>query len=328
MSNSLSVYLHFPCFDGVVSAVLACEYLQRTRGWTTKRIIPLDYDQRSTWAKRRLSQNAVVVDFLYHPDAVFWADHHDTTFLSDSLKADYERRRSPDLLNDPTARSCAQVLWRRVHGKLRDPRFREMVLWAQRIDSARYGSVQEAVLGEAPALRINLSLLHDSSGDYCRFLVNSLRERPLTEVASSTEVAERYAYSRQAVERGQALFGRASRLERGGIVVFEVLKQPKDTFISRYAPYLVYPDARYSIGILPYREGAKITAMHNPWRRFESRPLGQIFRRYGGGGHQRVASVLLKNRSKAESTLNAILSDIRSEDTGTVKRRKSVDPHE
>jgi hypothetical protein len=326
ISNSLSVYLHFPCFDGVVSAVLACEYLQRTRGWTTHRIIPIDYDQKSTWAKRRLKKNSVVVDFLYHPDAAFWADHHETTFLSESLKVDYERRQSPDLLNDPTAQSCAQVLWRKVHRKLREPRFREMVHWAQRIDSARYGSVQEAVLGEAPALQINLSLLHDS-GDYCRFLVNSLRERSLSEVASSTEVAERYAYSRQAIARGQALFGKASRLERGGIVVFEVAKQPKDTFISRYAPYLVYPDARYSIGILPYREGAKITAMRNPWRRFESRPLGQIFRRYGGGGHQRVASLLLKSRSKAESTLNAILSDIRSDDIGTAKRRKSVNPH-
>ena len=131
-------------------------------------------------------------------------------------------------------------------------------------------------------------------------------------------------WNRQAVERGQALFGKASRLERGGIVVFEVLKQPKDTFISRYAPYLAYPEARYSIGILPYREGAKITAMRNPWRRFESRPLGQIFRRYGGGGHQRVASVLLKDKAKAESTLNAILNDIRSEKEDAPKRTKAV----
>jgi hypothetical protein len=324
MSNSLSVYLHFPCFDGVVSAVLACEYLQATRGWTMNRIIPINYDQKSTWVKRRLSQNAVVVDFLYHPDAVFWADHHDTTFLSDALRADYERKRSPDLLNDPTAPSCAQVLWRKVHRKLRDPRFREMALWAERIDSARYGSVQEAVLGDSPALRINLSLLHDSSAEYCRFLVESLRGQSLTEVAASTVVAQRYAYSRQAVERGQALFGKASRLERGGIVVFEVLNQPKDTFISRYAPYLAYPDARYSVGILPHKEGAKITAMRNPWRRFESRPLGQIFRRYGGGGHQRVASVLLKNKAKAESTLNAILKDIRSKKNDAPKRTKTV----
>ena len=266
----------------------------------------------------------MVVDFLYHPDAVFWADHHDTTFLSDALRADYERKRSPNLLNDPAASSCAQVLWRKVHRKLRDTRFREMALWAERIDSARYGSVQEAVLGESPALRINLSLLEDSSAEYCRFLVESLRGQSLAEVAASTVVAERYASSRQAVERGQALFGKASRLERGGIVVFEVLKQPKDTFISRYAPYLAYPEARYSIGILPYREGAKITAMRNPWRRFESRPLGQIFRRYGGGGHQRVASVLLKDKAKAESTLNAILNDIRSEKEDAPKRTKAV----
>jgi hypothetical protein len=98
--------------------------------------------------------------------------------------------------------------------------------------------------------------------------------------------------------------------------------------ISRYAPYLAYPNARYSIGILPYRNGAKITAMRNPWRRFESRPLGQIFRRYGGGGHQRVASVLLRNKAKAESTLNAILSDIRARPDHVPNRTKTVNVHE
>jgi len=68
--------------------------------------------------------------------------------------------------------------------------------------------------------------------------------------------------------------------------------------------------------------------MRNPWRRFESRPLGQIFRRYGGGGHQRVASVLLRNKAKAESTLNAILSDIRARPDHVPNRTKTVNVHE
>jgi nanoRNase/pAp phosphatase (c-di-AMP/oligoRNAs hydrolase) len=52
--------------------------------------------------------------------------------------------------------------------------------------------------------------------------------------------------------------------------------------------------------------------MRNPWRRFKSVPLGQIFSQYGGGGHQRVASVLLKDIQEAQRTLGSILKDLRT----------------
>ena len=321
MSQSLSLYLHFPCFDGVISAVLVSEYLQRTRDWKTDEIIPVNYDQSLNWLKKPLQQNAVVVDFLYHPKAIFWADHHGTSFLSDELEADYKIKQSPDFLYDASAQSCAQLLWSKMYRKLREPRFREMVFWANRIDSARYTSAQEAVLGDDAALRINLSLLSDSSSDYCRFLVNSLRENSLGDVAKTKDVSERDKHSRQAVLRGQKLFGKESRLEEDGIVVYKVNETPADTLISRYAPYLAYPKARYSIGFTPFKNGVKVTAMRNPWRRFASRPLGQIFQKYGGGGHQRVGSLLLKKKSDANATLDAILNDIRNPSPHRKKRR-------
>jgi nanoRNase/pAp phosphatase (c-di-AMP/oligoRNAs hydrolase) len=90
--------------------------------------------------------------------------------------------------------------------------------------------------------------------------------------------------------------------------------------LSRYAPYLDYPKARYSVGIMDSGDGAKITAMRNPWRRFRSVPLGQIFSHYGGGGHQRVASVLLKDRQEAQQTLGSILNDLRSASAKSMPR--------
>jgi len=322
MAESITVYLHFPCFDGVISAVLASEYLFRARGWNTGRIVPVNYDEQKRWPTRRLSQPAVVVDFLYHPKAQFWADHHQTSFCSESLKADYLRRRSPDLLYDPSASSCAELLWRKTFKQLSEPRFREMVDWARRIDAARYHTVQEAVLGNAPALKISLSFMNDPSAEYCRFLVESLRVRTLNEVAASNKVRDRYAIVRRAIKRGQRLFSSASRLDDNGIVVFQLPRETDGALFSRYAPYLAHPNARYSLGILPHGDGAKITAMRNPWLRFKSVPLGQIFRNYGGGGHERVASVLLNNRAEAETTLGAILKDIESRTGSSAKKVK------
>jgi hypothetical protein len=322
MAQSITIYLHFPCFDGVVSAVLASEYLSRKRGLETRDIVPVNYDRQSSWVESQLSEPAVVVDFLYHPKAFFWADHHQTTFASDALRADFEMRNSPDLLFDPTASSCAELLWRKVHRQLGEPKFREMVEWARRIDGARYDSVEEAVLGDAPALRINQSLLHDSSPEYCRFLVESLRVKTLAGVAASRMVRERYATVRKAIQKGQKLFSSLSRIEGNRIVVFQLPKPAEKTLVSRYAPYLAYPDARYSVGVSPHGNGAKITAMRNPWRRFKSVPLGQIFRHYGGGGHHRVASVLVDNAVDAEATLGAIVRDIESQGGGAAPKSK------
>jgi hypothetical protein len=311
MPDALSVYLHFPCFDGIISAVLASEYLERKHGWKTQHIIPVNYSERATWTKKSLSKPAAVVDFLYHPEADFWADHHQTTFLTPALEAQYRKRDSSSLLYDAQASSCAEVIWRKSFRLLRQPRFREMVEWARRIDSARYDSVEEAVLGDAPALRINSSFLRNSSPEYCSFLVESLRSKSLAEVAASRQVVENYQSVRKAIQNGQKLFRKASRMEKDGIVVFDV-QQAEDALLSRYAPYLAYPKASYSVGIMESGDGAKITAMRNPWRRFKSVPLGQIFSQYGGGGHQRVASVLVKDKHEAQRTLGSILRDLRS----------------
>ncbi|MGA2050532.1 MAG: hypothetical protein ABSG96_22740 [Terracidiphilus sp.] len=325
MPDALTVYLHFPCFDGVVSAVLACEYLERKHGWKTMQVVPVNYSERTTWVMRDLTRPAAVVDFLYHPQADFWADHHQTTFLTPEIEARFQREKSANMLYDPKAQSCAEVIWRKSYRLLREPRFREMVDWAHRIDGARYDSVEEAVLGDRPALQISFSLMRNSSPEYCSFLVEELRAKSLKEVAGSRQVSESYQSVRKSIQLGQKRFQRASRVEKDGIVVFDV-RQADDTLLSRYAPYLAYPKARYSVGIVESVSGTKITAMRNPWRHFKSVPLGQIFSQYGGGGHQRVASVLVKDAREAKRTLGFILNDLRNAASGTKSSPKEAVP--
>jgi hypothetical protein len=310
MADTYAIYLHFPCFDGIISAVLASEYLKRKQGVETSEFVPVTYADRQNWLERPLVKPAAIVDFLYNPDAAFWADHHQTTFLTTAMEEQFRQKNSADLLYDPDATSCAEVIWRKSYRLLREPRFREMVDWARRIDGARYETVNDAVLGDAPALQINLSLMQDSSADYCRFLIEGLRSKSLAEVAASGRVMKNYKKVREATLSGQEIFRKASHIEKDQIVVFNVGKTGR-AHLSRYAPYLEYPGARYSVGILKTDEGAKITAMRNPWRRFKSVPLGTIFSSYGGGGHQRVASVQLKDMNEAKSTLTSILSDMR-----------------
>lgn len=316
--RAASLYVHYPCFDGIVSAVLASEFLQKNAAWHIEHFCPISYQARRTWlTTTRLRRPCAVVDFLYHPDADFWADHHVTSFADDSSRVDFESRKAGRwLFYDEASGSCASLLWKHLAELLpRRDHYPEMVQWADAIDSARYSSVAEAVWGGAPALEISFSLIGAHGSDYCAFLIRELQRKSLPEVAELPAVKVKVQEIRTRINYGLRRLRQAIRLEPGGIVVFDV-EQTGEDIISRYAPYCFYPDARYSIGLVRSSGGAKITAMRNPWREFPSVPLGKLFEKYGGGGHQRVASVLVPKDSTidCQQLLRRLFLEVRDQD--------------
>lgn len=315
MDTGATLYLHFPCFDGVASGVLATEFLE-IKGWSVTNFIPVNYEIRAEWLQMKLPVCSAVVDFLYHPDAQFWADHHITSFLREDLRVDSNRRRSQWNLYDEHAGSCALLLWENI-GQVftRDVvRFKELTDWADKIDSARYSSVREAILGDAPALRVRASLALKSQNGYCEFLVRALRDRSLADVAQLPEVKNRFEEVRILTELGLNRFRGVARL-RSETVIFD-LESRKDDIVSRYAPFYFFPEARYSVGIIRQNESVRITGMRNPWLEFPSAPMGVLFAKHGGGGHERVGAVVLnKERAgDAEKVLQEVISDIETEE--------------
>lgn len=323
-----SLYVHYPCFDGIVSAVLASEFLQTNAGWRIEHFCPINYEARRTWlTTTRLRKPCAVVDFLYHPDADFWADHHVTTFVDDSSRIDFQSRKAGRwLFYDDASGSCASLLWERLAGLMpRRDHYPEMVQWAEAIDSARYSSVEEAVWGTSPALEISFSLIVADRSDYCAFLIGQLRQKSLLEVAKLPAVRAKVEEIRTRINSGLRRLRGRIRWEPGGIVVFNVRQRGKE-IISRYAPYCFHPEARYSIGLVRSPRGAKITAMRNPWREFQSVPLGKLFEKYGGGGHQRVASLLVPTNSAIDSQemLQRLASEIRNQEAQSATANQGV----
>ena len=315
------VYFHSPCFDGIVSAALTWDFLERREGRTVKKAIPVGYNIRSRWLSRKLLTPCAVVDFPYHRQAAFWADHHSNPFLDKDAKRDFKRRpRGPWVVYDGRAGSCALLLHRHFADcfGFKNPRYDEMVEWADKIDSARYASVVEAVLGDAPALQIRASLAAGKGQALSRQLVHKLRKSTLDQVARLPVVRKRAAEVQRKIAAGLDRFAQAAKLHDGDIVVFDVATRKND-MISRYAPYCFFPEARYSVGIMRSPKSAKITAMRNPWREFPSVHLGKIFEDFGGGGHQRVGAVILAGARarKAGSILAKITRQIREQDRRT-----------
>src|SRR5690242_20236274 len=112
MVDGACLYFHSPCFDGITSAILALDFLEESQRWRFEEIIPVNYDQRHDWLTEKRKKPFAVVDFLYHPDAAFWADHHQTSFLKTSLKQHFQAQHNPFHIYNSKSGSCADLLWR------------------------------------------------------------------------------------------------------------------------------------------------------------------------------------------------------------------------
>jgi hypothetical protein len=130
-----------------VSAVLTWDFADAVLKWQVRNLQPVNYYRRASWLSERLARPCAVVDFLYHPQATFWADHHSTAFLTVEAERDFELKRNPYLIYDDAAPACAKLLWDHLGTEFgyRNPRYAELVLWATKTDAAGYSSVEEAI---------------------------------------------------------------------------------------------------------------------------------------------------------------------------------------
>jgi hypothetical protein len=312
------LYFHSPCFDGAVSAAITSEYLIHVKHYPHVQLQGVNYDLRDAWLTSELKQPAAVVDFLYHPQAEVWADHHRTAFVNPESRFEYEHRRSADVFYDNSTSSCAVLLWNHWRAKLPHlgERFEETVRWADRIDSACYESVDQALAFNAPALQISLALAMYSGDGFSQHLVWLFRTQSLEQIAARAEVHSAFTFGRQLQELGQERLEHAIRLTENGIAVFDVNAQ--DVLVNRYAPFHFFPQARYSAGIIRRPNQAKLTVMRNPWLEFPSAPLGDICAELGGGGHRRVGSIIIRDGNPRE-LLDRVVTEIRIREAQNIR---------
>lgn len=303
--KSATIYLHFPCFDGIVSGALALLLLGNLRSWRFDAIQPVNYDLQSTWLKTHLPQHSCVVDFLYHPEAEFWCDHHTTTFLTSDLRADFAARQNDLQMYDPGSRSSARLLWNRGGAVLGRPRtLEEMVHWADKIDTADYDCINQALFGSEPALQVSRSLSVDADSKYCDFLVRTLCVSSLRDLAAHPEVQRRSAQADEMNREGVRRIEEGIELH-GNIALFDVIAE--NTSVNRYSAFYLRPNAQYSIGTFRSRDSVTVRISANPWLRFDSPNLGEMMRAAAeaeglpgtGGGHERVGSLRLDKTSQS-----------------------------
>src|SRR5688572_11604785 len=76
---------HHNDFDGFATASIFADYLGELEGISLSEILfqTVDYDLKSKWPQYRLQHPNAVLDFLYHNEADWWFDHHESAFINE-----------------------------------------------------------------------------------------------------------------------------------------------------------------------------------------------------------------------------------------------------
>jgi len=283
----MRIYYHRD-FDGMASAAILAEALEASRDEQDVDWSGVNFDRTLDWEQFAMGQRFAVVDFHFHPRAEYWFDHHPTTFLSPEDEAKYQE--DDKRCFDPTAPSCPPIILRHARerwGWQPPERFDELARWSDIIDSASFGTADQALFGGEPAIRISRALTCAPNYSFHDKVVRLMRRRDLVQVGVDPEIER--LYERSCRNRDNALENFPGKIvERTAKAVFADLRSKKIRR-ERFAPFYLYPELKYAVTLLPTRAGVHITASSNPWNRPEGGPhLGEMMKQYGGGGHQGV----------------------------------------
>ena len=310
--STLRIHYHRD-FDGMVSAAILATLL-RGRGedvdWTS-----VNYDQRSDWENFEAGKRFAIVDFHFHPRAEYWFDHHPTTFLSPELRARYEP--SERWQWDESSPSCPPLILAHAerHWDYETPaRFREMARWSDIVDAARYVSVDQAVFGEEPALRIARALTVAPRPDWLDELVGAMAAGTLADVAARGDVEQ--AHQRASRNRDRALeqFPPTVLAKQDAVLLYDASSNKIRR--ERFAPFYHHPDIHYAVGVIPTRSGFHVTCGENPWNppspaSHEKIHIGSIMEGYGGGGHRAVGGANPESLEAARGVAREVAQTLR-----------------
>lgn len=305
----MRIYYHRD-FDGMASAAILADALEACGLEQDVCWSGVNFDKTLNWESFAMGQFFAVVDFHYHPRAKYWFDHHPTTFLSSTDEAGFEP--SDRHVFRPDSPSCPPIILEHAqkHWGYEPPaHFEELAKWSDIIDSASFGSADQALFGTDPAIRVSRALTCAPDLSFHDKVVKLMRRQSLVQVASDVTIER--CYERSCRNRENALENFSPNVELRSNTALMADLRSKKIRRERFAPFYLNPEIHYAITLLPTRAGVHITVASNPWNRPESDfHLGELMKGYGGGGHLGVGGCNPPDDATAEAWAREIFEKV------------------
>lgn len=296
---SVCVLYHDNYFDGATSAALFTAFyrqcISKTAGFSYRGMTHGSGDVfAGAFSDAAPRPEYVCVDFRYSPDERlgWWFDHHQSAFITPADEAQFQARHNPHHFYDPAARSCSKFLAERCAEAFGfDTRpYKDLIAWADLIDGAQFASPAQAVECKEPALQLMLWVEWNREVAHKERFIADLGRAPLAEIAAQPYVQSGLLPLQAENERLLALLRERTRYE-DGVVTYDLTDQPVRS-VSKFAPYYLYPDAHYVVGLALMPGRVKISVGSNPWQAARRQAnIATLCGQYGGGGHPAVGAV-------------------------------------
>lgn len=318
MARVLKIFFHDACFDGTTSAALfAAFYRDLVDPAADVRAIGMIHRDGNPFEGVPLdADDHACVDFRFcaDPRMRWWFDHHPTAFQPPELRDVFDREHLPTWFFDPKAPSCAGLMARMLDAKWQwkpPPGLADAVVWADKIDAAKFANADDAIALTNPAQRLAAWLAHGRSKQDTARYVEWLSRGSLAEVAERPELAPQLAAVE--AERTQEIEDvKKLGVWHGDVIVFDRFAD-----VGARSPgflgYVLFPTCLYAVSGTRTPESIKITVGVNPWTKTPRRhDIGELCARYGGGGHAVVGGITLRadELPRARETLDKLVREL------------------
>lgn len=307
------IYFHGGCFDGAASAAVLLYFL-RKRGDGYRNYKPQLYPvNEKKWRAMKLRYPSIIVDYLYHPRAAIWFDHHPTTFIDKR----WEKNFRPDEWHCIVAPypSSTGLLVRHLqkHFGFKPPaHLRELAYWLDIIDSAGFSSSRQLYNFKLPAIQIMTALDYEAkqklSLSFYKKLIGDLSRYPLKRVAKMTRIRKNCKTYYKLFRKSLPVFKKSMVLRKNTVILDA---SAPNLVGARFIGFHYHPKAEYGIRIIKSGNNFSLGIGENPWHRpRKKRHIGRFLRKTFGsssGGHQYVGAARFRTKSEALQAIEKIL---------------------
>jgi len=292
------LFFHDRCFDGAASSAVFYRFFrERIKPGAEFCFTGMTHQARKPFSEEMFDGDEnVIVDFKYSssPRVTWWFDHHQSAFLTPADAAHFRADRNGHKFYNPDYKSCTKLLADVTSALFSFDTLplTDLIKWGDIIDGAQYPTPESAVALTEPATQLALVIESAPEDGLVAKIIPDLAERPLSEMIRLPIVAKHLS---PLLERHhQSIDLLRQRIEvKGGVIYFDLSDLKIDGY-NKFIPYMLYPDARYTVSVMASPTRAKISIGSNPWNPDAAEDnLASLAEKYGGGGHPRVAAISL-----------------------------------
>lgn len=300
-----NIYFHND-FDGYASAAVIYGFLKQ-QGQKVKNFILVDYELKNEWGKMLLKENAIIVDFYYHPKAKFWFDHHSTTFIKKTWKKKFKNNKYHHF-NSKYKSCCSLVIdqLKKYFNYKPNKNIKNLAKWLNIIDSANYKSPKQTIFLKEPATQIDSFIDNQSKNKPIIWLIYDLSRKSLKKIVQNKQIKN---FIKKEFGRRQKIlnfYNKNLKIYNHKLGIIYILQH---NYNLRYAPFYLKPNLIYALTIKQKKSLYIISFGVNPWKKDKNKiHIGKFLRKnFGGGGHRTVGGAEFKNKKELDLAIKKII---------------------